>query len=77
MIKDLAKGWHCSESTIKGYLTKFQIKKRNANVKLQDEKCLYKNYDFLYKEHIELGKSIQQIANENGVSDDNYQISIN
>ncbi|MHA2391325.1 MAG: hypothetical protein ACXAEX_05095 [Promethearchaeota archaeon] len=63
---------------LKGYLTrthpdslvykKYFTSKRDLKVKKVEEKDDYKNFDWLKHQYYELGKSVQDIANEQGVS---------
>jgi len=66
--KDIAEEFGCKQNTIQQWLRKHGIKKPILTHHRTKKK--YEAYDFLYHEHIELGKSIRQIADECGVSYD-------
>lgn len=67
--KEIAEEYGCKQNTIQCWLAKFKIAKPITR-HIRDEKRQYETYDYLFREHIELGKSVSQIAEENGVSYD-------
>lgn len=67
--RDIAEEYGCKINTIQQWLSKFGIKKEilhHTHIK----KHQYEFYEYLYHEHIELHRSIADIARDNGVSGD-------
>ena len=67
--KEIAEEYGCRQNTIQCWLVKHGISKPITK-HVRDTKRVYETYDYLYHEHIELGKSVAEIAEENGVSYD-------
>ena len=66
---DIAAEYGCKQNTIQCWLSKHGIKKE-IKTHYHKPKHQYEMYDYLYRNHIELGKSMSQIARENCVSQD-------
>lgn len=72
---DIANEYGCKQNTIQCWLIKHGIKKiikkRNRKVRKQ-----YETYEYLYHNHIELHKSMADIAKENNVSQDTIRYNL-
>lgn len=66
---DIAKEYGCVQNTIQCWLLKHGIKKKITTHNITRNNP-YQQYDFLYKQHIVLGKSMSEIARECNVSSD-------
>lgn len=66
--KEIADEYGCTQNTIQQWLRRHQIKKPITTH--YREKKQHELYDYLYHNHVELGKSVSQIAEENNVSYD-------
>lgn len=67
--KEIAEEYGCKQNTIQCWLAKYKITKPVTR-HIRDKKRQYEVHDYLFREHIELGKSVSQIAKENNVSYD-------
>lgn len=67
--KEIAVEYGCKANTIQQWLLKHEIKKEITHHH-HEKKHPYEFYDYLYHEHIELHRSIADIARDNGVSGD-------
>ena len=67
--KDIAAEFGCKQNTIQCWLAKFKISKPITR-HIRDDKRIYETYDYLFRQHVELGKPITQIAQEAGASYD-------
>lgn len=66
---DIAAEYGCKQSTIQYWLYKHRINKViTSHVRVSPPQ--YYQYEYLYREHINLGKSMTKIAEENNVSSD-------
>jgi len=66
--KDIAEEYGCKQNTIQQWLLKHKISK--PITKHVRKKKQHELYEYLYHNHVELGKSVSQIAKENKVSYD-------
>ena len=67
--KEIAGKYGCKQNTIQCWLKKHGISKKIER-HVRDKRYKYEYYDYLYHEHIELNKSISEIAIDNNVSYD-------
>ena len=67
--KEIAEEYGCKQNTIQQWLLKHGISKEIKH-HVRDVRHDYEQFDFLYHEHIILGKTIATIAEENNVSYD-------
>jgi transposase len=67
--QEIADEYGCKQNTIQQWLRRHNIKKPILTHK-RKKKHQYELYDYLYNRHIELNKTIQEIATENNVSYD-------
>lgn len=72
---DIANEFGCRRSTIQMWLRRHGIKKGFVK-RDKNRSKKYAQYDFLYHEHVELGKSIREIADECGVSYDTISFQL-
>ena len=72
--KDIADEYGCKQNTIQQWLLKHRISK--PITKHVREKKQHELHDYLYHHHIELGKSVSQIAKENNVSYDTIRANL-
>ena len=68
-VDEIAEEYGCKPDTIYSWLSKHKIKKKTSKKKFVP-KFPYQTYEYLYANHIELGKSVIELAKENNVSDD-------
>lgn len=66
---DIAEEYGCKQNTIQQWLCKHGIKKE-IKTHHHEKKYQYEFYEYLYHNHIELHKSMAEIARENNVSSD-------
>lgn len=67
--KEIANEYGCKQNTIQQWLLKHGIKKPITKHNITP-KHQYQTYEYLYENHIVLGKSVPELARENNVSDD-------
>lgn len=68
-VKNIAEEYGCKPNTIHQWLYKYGIKKEIIHHERKPQHQ-YEMYDYLYHNHIELNKSVIELAKENNVSDD-------
>lgn len=68
--KNIAEEYGCKRNTIQCWLAKHKIKREGVVPKEIVAKHPYQDKNYLYKQHIILRKTLQEIANENGVDYD-------
>ena len=73
--KEIAEEYGCKQNTIQTWLYKHGIKKKITK-HFRKPKHQYETYDYLYHQHIELRKSMAEIARENNVSDDTIRYNL-
>lgn len=72
---DIAADYGCKPNTINCWLIKHGIKKKITKHHIEP-KYQYELYDYLYHNHIELHKSMAEIARENNVSGDTIRYNL-
>lgn len=75
-VDEIAAEYGCKPDTIYSWLSKFKIKKPPSQ-RIRKPKFQYQTYEYLYNNHIKLGKSVPELATENNVSDDTIRYFLN
>lgn len=72
---DIAAEYGCSQNNINCWLIKHGIKK-DTDTRYHAPKKQYEFYDYLYQNHIELHRSMAELARENNVSSDTIRYNL-
>lgn len=72
---EIAEEYGCKPSTIGSWIYKFKLKKP-VDTRYHAPKFQYQQHDYLFHNHIELHRSMAEIAAENGVSSDTIRYNL-